>query len=82
MDPSKRKVIIIGAGASGIYEAYCLVTRGLTKNIIIIEAENRIGGRINSIPFNRHWLELGAQWIHGTGDNPLWKFITENKVLF
>ena len=65
----------IGAGASGLYAAYCLVTRGLTENIIVLEAEDRVGGRIHSIPFNGHWLELGATWIHGRGENLLWKLV-------
>ena len=76
----KSKVVIIGAGASGLYAAYCLVTRGLTENIIILEAEDRVGGRINTIPFNGHWLELGATWIHGRGENLLWKFVEEKQV--
>ena len=75
------KVAIVGAGASGLYAAYSLVKRGLTsRDIIILEAEDRIGGRIHSIPFKDQWLEMGAEWIHGKGENPLWKFVEENKV--
>ena len=76
----KPKVVIIGAGASGLYACYCLVTRGLTENIIILEAEDRVGGRIHTIPYNGHWLELGATWIHGRGENLLWKFVEEKQV--
>ena len=76
----KPNVVIIGAGASGLYAAYCLVTRGLTENIIVLEAEDRVGGRIHSIPFNGHWLELGATWIHGRGENLLWKFVEKKQV--
>lgn len=78
--PHKCKVLIIGAGASGLYAAHCFVKRDITSDIVILEAEERIGGRIHTIPFNGHYLELGAQWIHGRGDNPLWKFVHENKV--
>ena len=74
------KVAIVGAGASGLYTAYNLIQRGLTKDIIILEAEDRIGGRIHSVPFEDNWLEMGAEWIHGKGENPLWKFVQENKV--
>jgi protoporphyrinogen oxidase len=78
------KVVIIGAGASGLFAAYNLVTRGVLsgEDIVILEAENRVGGRIYTIPFNGHWLELGAQWIHGRGQNPLWKFVEENEVSY
>ncbi|MDT5173128.1 MAG: hypothetical protein QOG37_379 [Mycobacterium sp.] len=37
----------------------------------LIEARNRIGGRVNT---DRDWgvpLEMGASWIHGTTNNPL-----------
>ena len=80
MELPSRNIIIIGAGISGLYAGYCLVQRCLTKKITILEAEDRIGGRIHSIPMNGHWLELGAQWMHGRGDNPLWKFVSEHQV--
>ncbi len=77
---TRAKVIIIGAGASGLFAAYNLSKQNLTTDIIILEAESRIGGRVHTIPFNDHVIELGAQWIHGRGDNPLWKFVTENNI--
>ena len=76
----KHKIVIIGAGASGLFAAYNLVTRGLTKDIVVLEAENRIGGRVHTIPFNGHWIELGAAWIHGREENLLWKFVEEKQV--
>lgn len=43
-------VIVIGAGASGIAAASRLIENGLNpKNITILEAQNRIGGRIHTI---------------------------------
>jgi protoporphyrinogen oxidase len=58
-------VLIIGAGASGLMAAWELVQAG--KKVAIVEARDRIGGRINthtdeqfSIP-----IELGAEFIHG-----------------
>ena len=26
------------------------------------------------------FLELGAQWIHGRGECPLWKFVNDNQI--
>ena len=75
------KVAIVGAGASGLYTAYSLIKRGLTSDIIILEAEDRIGGRIHSIPYKDQWLEMGAEWIHGKRENPLWRFVQENGVI-
>ena len=39
-------VAIIGAGASGLAAAATLYTSGL-KSVVILEASDRIGGRIN-----------------------------------
>lgn len=56
-----KKILIIGAGASGIAAASKLISHGF-KNVLIIEAENRIGGRIQTIPFGANVLDIGAQW--------------------
>lgn len=39
------------------------------SNILILEAEPRIGGRIHSVFFGDAYVELGAQWCHGKTDN-------------
>ena len=46
------KVIIIGGGASGLAAASRLIEKGIDPaEITIIEAENRIGGRIYTVPY-------------------------------
>ena len=45
-----KKIIIIGAGISGISAASKLIENGF-KNVIILEAKNRIGGRIHTVDF-------------------------------
>ncbi|XP_058066057.1 peroxisomal N(1)-acetyl-spermine/spermidine oxidase-like [Anopheles bellator] len=64
------RIIIVGAGASGLAAATTLYRAGLT-NITLLEASQRIGGRINSVPFggNGSPVELGAQWCHGEEGN-------------
>lgn len=53
-------VIIVGAGLSGLMTAYQLKH----KNILILEARDRIGGRIHTIhTSNQTPLELGATWF-------------------
>ena len=64
---------------SGLHSAYKLTEAGV-NNVVVLEANDRIGGRINSIPINGDWIEFGAQWIHGRGENPLWKFVVEKQV--
>lgn len=46
------RVVIIGAGAAGIAAASKLFVNGFT-NITILEAEDRIGGRIYTTPFGK-----------------------------
>ena len=60
-------VIIIGAGAAGIYAAQNLIHNG--KSVIILEARNRIGGRIHDIVTKQMGdIHLGASWLHYKGN--------------
>lgn len=43
-----KEVIIIGAGVAGIAAATRLFEHGI-ENILVLEAENRIGGRVNTV---------------------------------
>ena len=62
-------VVIIGAGLSGLYSAYLLKQKGISTTII--EARDRVGGRIISMPlsdndgdqskFQRY--DLGPSWF-------------------
>lgn len=56
-----KKIVIIGAGASGFAAAAKLIDHGF-ENVTILEAENRIGGRVCTIPFAANVVDLGAQW--------------------
>src|SRR3990167_10189638 len=65
----KKKIIIIGAGIAGLSACNQLVDYGF--DTVILEARNRIGGRIwidNSIGSP---IGLGASWIHGIDGNPI-----------
>lgn len=52
----KQKIVIVGAGISGLYLAYLLETK---YEITIVEARERIGGRIYSIEGH----DMGPSWI-------------------
>ena len=43
-------IIIIGAGISALSACTTLLEAGV-KNILVLEANDRIGGRMNTIPF-------------------------------
>jgi monoamine oxidase len=67
--PDTKSVLIVGAGMAGLSAARSLTDAGWP--VRVIEARDRIGGRVHT---NRDWgvpLEMGASWIHGTTDNPL-----------
>ncbi len=45
-------IVIIGGGVSGVAAANQLISSGF-RNVTILEAENRLGGRIYSIPYSK-----------------------------
>ena len=68
--PSPKRVVIVGAGIAGLAAANMLRSAGMEA--IIVEARDRIGGRIHT---SNLWpdlpMDLGASWIHGTRRNPV-----------
>ncbi|KAK9700294.1 hypothetical protein RND81_08G230100 [Saponaria officinalis] len=83
MDSSKRSsVIIVGAGVSGISAAKHLAENGL-EDIVILEASDRIGGRMRKQAFGGVWVEVGAGWIAGVGGshiNPVWELANHTSL--
>ncbi|MEU9078663.1 NAD(P)/FAD-dependent oxidoreductase [Kitasatospora sp. NPDC048538] len=69
--PSDRSgVIVVGAGASGLAAARYLADKG--KNVLVLEARGRIGGRIwTSEQWGGTPVDMGASWIHGVDKNPI-----------
>ncbi|UQD55284.1 NAD(P)/FAD-dependent oxidoreductase [Flavobacterium sp. K5-23] len=57
-----KKITILGAGLSGLLTAYRLQNKGF--DIEIIEARNRIGGRIHTIHSDTAQVEMGATWFN------------------
>lgn len=66
MTRTDAEVIIVGAGAAGLAAARRLSEAGL--RVLIIEARDRLGGRIHTVRKSGIPLpiELGAEFIHGT----------------
>ncbi|XP_019562631.3 spermine oxidase [Aedes albopictus] len=62
------KIVIVGAGAAGLAAATKLFENGLT-DFVILEATDRIGGRIWTVPFGSNTVDLGAQFCHGQKNN-------------
>ncbi|KAF5299232.1 hypothetical protein FQA39_LY02405 [Lamprigera yunnana] len=75
-----HQVIIIGAGISGIAASLTLYQSGY-RNIKILEAQEEPGGRIKTLQLENGFIELGAQWIHGTTNNCLYKIAKKHGLL-
>lgn len=52
--------LIVGGGISGLYAAYCLHKRYGITDITIIEKNDRLGGRIETLFIDETPIELGA----------------------
>jgi len=60
-------VVIIGAGWSGLAASNYLMDAGITNNLLVVEARDRIGGRSHTIEnaFKEGYpIEEGSQWIY------------------
>ena len=63
------RIIVIGAGVAGLTAARDLAADG--ARVIVLEARDRIGGRVHT---NTSWgvpVEMGAAWVHGVKGNPV-----------
>jgi monoamine oxidase len=68
--PSEVDVAVIGAGAAGIGAARHLLEAG-TASVLVLEARDRVGGRVNTIAPAGFPLDRGAEWLHSADRNPL-----------
>ena len=79
-NPIKEKrivpLIIIGAGISGL-----TVAASLECDFLVLEARDRIGGRVWSRDCGSCTLDMGAAWIHGTTNNPLNHYLKYDEMI-
>ena len=68
-------VVVVGAGVAGLGAARDLVAAG--RPVVVLEARDRIGGRVWSVDMGDAVVDLGGSWLHGLRDNPLTR-ITES----
>lgn len=71
-------IIVIGAGTAGLTAASELQKMG--KSVLVLEARDRLGGRIFSQKIGHNVYDLGASWIHGIENNPIWSVVQQNQI--
>ncbi len=63
------RVIVVGAGVSGLTAARDLMAAG--AEVTVVEARDRIGGRTWTADIAGAPVDLGGSWVHGPFGNPL-----------
>lgn len=69
------RVIVVGAGVAGLACASLLQQAGV--DVAVVEARDRLGGRIWTGEVAGAAVDLGASWIHGPLGNPLADYCRE-----
>ena len=64
-----ERVIVVGAGIAGLTVANALAQAGI--EYVVLEARDRIGGRLHTIDLAGVPVDLGGSWIHHPVGNPL-----------
>lgn len=76
---TQTEVLIIGAGSAGLAAARTLADNDY--DVIVLEGRERLGGRTWT---SQHWpdmpLDMGASWIHGIEDNPIYELAQQLKL--
>jgi hypothetical protein len=74
----KRRIpiVVIGAGISGL-----TIAASLECDFLVLEARNRVGGRVWSRDHGQYTLDMGAAWIHGSTNNPLNHYLNYDEMI-
>lgn len=64
-----KTVIVVGAGIAGLAAAQQLKSKGFT--VTLLEAQEKVGGRLRSNRSLGIAFDEGASWIHGITKNPI-----------
>ena len=62
-------VVVVGGGIAGLATARALAESG--RQVVVLEASTRVGGRLRTDRSLGLAFDLGASWIHGIEGNPI-----------
>ncbi len=63
VDAPGPDVVVVGAGVAGLSAARLLQDAG--RRVVVLEARDRLGGRVHTERVGGRVTDLGASWIHG-----------------
>jgi polyamine oxidase len=73
-----ERVVVVGAGIAGLTVANALTHGGV--ECVVVEARDRIGGRLHTVDLAGSPVDLGASWIHTPIGNPMRAFAEQSGV--
>ena len=73
-----ERVVVIGAGIAGLTVANALTHGGI--ECVVVEARDRIGGRLHTVNLAGSPVDLGGSWIHTPVGNPMRAFADQAGV--
>jgi polyamine oxidase len=74
-----ERVVVVGAGIAGLTVANALAHGGV--ECVVMEARDRIGGRLHTVDLAGWPVDLGGSWIHTPLGNPIRAFAQHAGVL-
>jgi polyamine oxidase len=64
-----ERVVVVGAGIAGLAAADTLTRAGV--DCVVLEARDRVGGRLHTVDVAGTLVDLGGSWVHHPVGNPL-----------
>jgi monoamine oxidase len=73
-----RKVVVVGAGISGLTAARALHRAGV--DVVVVEGRDRVGGRTHTVDVEGVPVDLGGSWIHDGAGSPMLGYVDSLEI--